>query len=219
MASGDYSGAGEIVKIILNKKKDYPPARYVKARILIHQSQYILAISELNSILTLPDFNKYISELEVHYHLAELYNLTKNYPKEIEEYKAIISFNPDDIKGHHRLGHAFYQLKSYKNAREHLLKAIVLDPSLTDVFLPLGVSCFKISDFQKAEQYLIKAFDLKKDSESQFYLGSIYRMKKDYENAKIMLENSRNDRRFLTSSLYMLAEIAFEKGDYSDAID
>ncbi len=219
IASGDYSGAGEIVKLILNKKKDHPPARYIKARILIQQSQYILAISELNSILTLPDFKKYISELEIHYHLAELYNLTKNYQKEIEEYKAIISFNPDDIKGHHRLGHAFYQLKSYKNAREHLLKAILLDPSLSDIFLPLGVSCFKISDYQKAEQYLIKAFDLKKESESQFYLGSIYRMKKDYENAKVMLQNSKDDRRFLTSSLYMLAEIAFEGEDYSEAID
>lgn len=219
IAEGNYSGASEIVKIVLNKKKDYPPARYIKARILIIQSQYILAISELNSILTLPDFSKYISELEIHSHLAELYNLTKNYQKEIEEYKAILSFNPDDIKANHRLGHAFYQLKSYKNAREYLLKTAILDPGTTDVFLPLGVSCFKISDYQKAEQYLLKAFELKKDSESQFYLGSIYKMKKDYENAVIMLENSKNDRRFLTGSLYMLAEMSFENEDYNVAIE
>jgi tetratricopeptide (TPR) repeat protein len=219
IAEGDYSGASEIVKVVLNKKKDYPPARYIKARLLIQQSQYILAISELNSILTLPDFSKYINELEIHYHLAEHYNITKNYQKEIEEYKAILSFNPDDIKANHRLGHAFYQLKSYKNARDYLLKTVVLDPGASDTFLPLGVSCFKVSDYQKAEQYLLRAFELKKDSESQFYLGSIYKMKKDYENARVMLENSRNDRRFLTGSLYMLAEMAFEKEDYGAAIE
>lgn len=219
IAQGDYSGASEIVKVVLNKKKDYPPARYIKARLLIQQSQYILAISELNSILTLPDFSKYISELEIHYHLAELYNLTKNYQKEIEEYKAILTFNPDDIKANHRLGHAFYQLKSYKNAREYLLKTVILDPGASDTFLPLGVSCFNVSDYQKAEQYLLKAFEMKKDSESQFYLGSIYKMKKDYENARVMLENAKNDRRFLTGSLYMLAEMAFEKEDYGVAVE
>lgn len=219
IGQGDYSSASEIVKIVLNKKKDYPPARYIKARILINQSQYILAISELNSILALSDFSKYISELEIHYHLAELYNLTKNYQKEIEEYKAILSFNPDDIKGNHRLGHAFYQLKNYKNAREHLLKAVILDPASTDNYLPLGVSCYKVSDYQKAEQYLLKAFEFKKDNESQFYLGSIYKMKKDYENAGKMLENAKNDRRFLTGSLYMLAEMSFENEDFATAIE
>lgn len=219
IAEGNYSGASEIVKLILNKKKDHPPARYLKARLLINQSQYILAISELNSILLLPYFDKYISELEIHYHLAELYSLTKNYQKEIEEYKAILSFNPDDLKANHRLGHAFYQLKSYRNAREYLLKTVILDPGAADTFLPLGVSCFKVSDYQKAEQYLLKAFELKKESESQFYLGSIYKMKKDYENAIVMLENSKNDKRFWTGSLSMLAEMSFENEDYAAAIE
>ena len=63
------------------------------------------------------------------------------------------------------------------------------------------------------------AFYTGKVLSSQFYLGSIYRMKKDYDNAIAMLENSKNDRRFLIGSLYMLAEMSFENEDYAGAID
>lgn len=219
-AEGDISGATELVKYVLSKKKDYVPAKYLKARILIESRQFILAISELNEILGLVDFSKYVSELEIHYHLASLYNKTQNYPKEIEEYKAILAFNPDDIKANHRLGHAYYQQKNYKNARDNLLRAVILDPRLDDVLLPLGISCFKISDYQKAEAYLLKAAELKRDmGEVQFYLGSIYRMKKDFDNATAMLENAKNDKRFFVKSLFMLGEMCHERENFTEAID
>jgi len=64
LENDDHSTANEIVKAILEKKNDYVPARYLKAKILIKQKQYILAISELNSVLTLPEFQKHVSELE-----------------------------------------------------------------------------------------------------------------------------------------------------------
>ncbi len=146
--------------------------------------------------------------------------MTKNHQREIEEYKAILTFNSDDIKANHRLGHAYYQQNNYRGAREHLLKAIILDPALSDAYLPLGVSCFHTSDYQKAEQYLLKVLDFKKDnSEAQYYLGSMYRMKKDYDNAVMMLEKSKGDRRFFVSSLYRLGEMSFERQDYGEAID
>ena len=43
---GDFQKASPIVKEILEKKKDFVPARYLRAKILIMQSQYLLAISE-----------------------------------------------------------------------------------------------------------------------------------------------------------------------------
>ncbi len=220
LQEGDINGATDLVKYVLSKKKNYIPAMYLKARILINSRQYILAISELNDILNQPDFSKFVKELDIHYHLAGLYNSTQNYPKEIEEYKAILSFNPDDIKANHRLGHAYYQQKNYKNARENLLRAALLDPKLDDVYLPLGISCFKISDFQKAEVYLLKASELKKDlPEVQFYLGSIYKMKKDYDNAAAMLDNAKNDRRFFIQSLYMLGEMCHDRENFNEAIE
>jgi len=219
-AENDLNGANELVKFVLNKKRNYVPAMYLKARILMQRGQYLLAIHELNEMMALSDFKKHVNELEVHYHLAGLYNQTQNYVKEIDEYKAILEFNPDDIKANHRLGHAWYQQKNYKNARENFLKVAVLDPRIEDIFLPLGVSCFKTSDYQKAEVYLLKASELKKDlPEVQFYLGSIYKMKKDYENAYLMLDNAKKDKKFFVKSLFMLGEMSVDRDNFNEAIE
>jgi len=219
-SEGDVNGATELIKFVLNKKKDYVPAKYLKAKILMDSRQYIMAIAELNEILALPDFSKFVNELEIHYHLADMYNKTQNYPKEIDEYKAILTFNQDDIKANQRLGHAYYQQKNYKSARDNLLRAVILDPKLEDIYLPLGVSCFKISDYQKAEGYLLKALELKQGpGEAQFYLGSIYKMKKDYANAAKMLESAKNDKRFFIKSLFMLGEMCSDRENFNEAID
>src|SRR4030042_3025245 len=94
---GFISKANEIVKKILERKGDYVPARYLRALILMKQDQYLLAVHEFNAVLSLPNFNKFINEIDIHYHLARLYNETKNFPKEIDEYKIILTFNQDNL--------------------------------------------------------------------------------------------------------------------------
>ncbi|HOT43254.1 MAG TPA: tetratricopeptide repeat protein [Spirochaetota bacterium] len=220
LEEGQISKANEIIKKILEQKSEYAPARYLRAQILMKQNQYLLAISELNNILGLPEFNKHINEIEIHYHLARLYNETKNFPKEIEEYKSILIFNPEDLTANHRIGHALYKKKEYKKAREHLLKAIILDPNLTDVYLPLGIACYNISDYEKGEEYLTKALNVQGDHvEAQFHLGSIYHMKKDFKNAIAMFEKSKKDRRYFVKSLYKIGEIYHQSEEYDNAIE
>ncbi len=220
LEKGEFSKASEIVKQILEKKKDHVPARFLRALILMNQKQYLLSISEFNNILATPDFSKFVKELDIHYHLAELYNATQNWQKEIEEYRNILAFNPEDIKANHRLGHALYQRKKYKQAKDNLLRAIVLDPTLKDIHLPLGISCFEVSDYSKAEEYLLKSTETAGDhSEAYFYLGMIYRMKKDYDNAVNMLETAKKNNAFWMKSLYALGEIAFEREQFAEAID
>ncbi len=217
---GEPGKAMTIVKKILDRKRDYVPARFLKSKILKNQGQYLLAISEFNSILTITDFKKHIREIDIHYQLAELYNLTQNWPKEIEEYRIILTFNPEDIKANHRVGHTYYKQKNFKKAREHLIKAISLDDHLDDIFLPLGVSCFKISDFTRAEEYLLKSLKVTGDNtEAQFFLGSIYKMKKDYDNAVIMLEGSKENSLYYLHSVFRLGEIYFENNDYMKGIE
>ncbi len=220
LEEGQISKANEIIKKILDQKSEHVPARYLRAQILMKQNQYLLAISELNNILSLPDYNKHINEIDIHYHLARLYNETKNFLKEIEEYKAILTFNPDDLTANHRIGHALYKKKEYKKAREHLLKAIILDPNLTDIFLPLGISCYNISDYEKGEENLTKALNVPGDhSDAQFHLGSIYQMKKDYRNAIAMFDKSKKDRKYYLSSIYKIGEIYFQTEEYDNAIE
>ncbi len=220
LEEGETSKANEIIKKILDQKNEYAPARYLRAQILMKQNQYLLAISELNNVLGIPDFKRYINEIEIHYHLARLYNDTKNFPKEIEEYKAILTFNPEDLTANHRIGHALYKKKEYKKAREHLLKATILDPNLTDVYLPLGISCFNISDYTKGEEYLTKAMGVPGDhSDAQFHLGSIYMMKKDYRSAIPMFEKSKKDRKYYLKSVYKIGEIYSQMEEYDNAIE
>ncbi|RPI96354.1 MAG: tetratricopeptide repeat protein [Spirochaetales bacterium] len=216
----DIQKASEIVKKLLYKYPDYAPARYLRARILIKQKQYLLAISELNGVLGIAGFADFVSEVDVHYHLADLYHDTQQWQKEVEEYKAILKFNPDDIRANHRIGHVLYRQKNYGDAREHLLKAYTQDPSLGDCLLPLGVSCFHSADHTNAEQYLLKSLEAASDpSEAQYYLGALYKSKKDYETAMRMYNAVRKDRRFLVGSMRALGEIYAEQEMYDEAIE
>ena len=212
--------ASEIVKLVLEKKKDYAPARYLRAKILMAQKQFLLAISELNSILQIPDFTKFLSESEIHYHLADLYNQTQQWQKEIEEYKIILTFNPGDVKANYRVGHALYRQHKYKEVKDHLTTAFEGDPSLGDCLLPLGVSSFHVGDYDDAESYLLKTLENHPNqTEAQFYLGLIYKGKKDQESAIRMFDNARRDGRFSLKSLHMLGEIYFENGGYDKAVE
>ncbi|OHD69156.1 MAG: hypothetical protein A2W19_06100 [Spirochaetes bacterium RBG_16_49_21] len=220
LEQGSISEANEIVKKILDKKRDYVPARYLRALILMKQNQFLLAISELNAVLSLPNFNSFINEIDLHYHLARLYNETQNFRKEIDEYIIILAFNPDDLVANHRIGHALYKKKEYKKAREHLLKAITIDPNLTDILLPLGISCYHLSDYEKAEECLTKSLKTGSDnSEGEFYLGSIYQMKKDYKSALAMLQNAKQNRSYFLKSLYKIGEIYSQSEEYENAIE
>lgn len=216
----EYSKASAIIKRILDKKKDFAPARYLRAKLLMRQKQYLMAISELNGIQQIKDFNRHVNELELHYNLAVLYNETRNWQKEIDEYKIILTFNPDDVQGNYRIGQALYRQKDYKRVKEHLTKVVLMEPAKNDCYLPLGVSCYQISDYEKAEQYLLKALELPSENqEASFYLGSIYKLKKDHINAVEMLEIAKKDRRFFTSSLYQIGQIYFDQQQYGQAID
>ena len=220
MEHGEYSRVNEIIRQILEKKDDYVPARYLRAQLYMRQGQYLLAISELNAILSITDFQKYIKELDIHYHLAHMYGETKNYPKEIEEYKKILMFNPDDVKANHRLGHALFRKNDFKGAREHLQRVSVLDSRIVDIFLPLGIACYNLSDYSHAEQYLLKSTEVPGEtSEANYYLGQIYRMKKDYDNAEKMLDSAKKNRAYYLRSIYSLGEIYHEQDRNHQAID
>lgn len=219
LEAGETSKAGEIIKRILDKKKDYVPAKYIRAEIYISQNQYLLAISELNNILAITGFDRFVREIDIHYHLARLYNQTSNFTKEIEEYKLILNFNPDDVVANHRLGHALYSQKEYRKAKEHLMKAVLIDPALIDVYLPIGVSCFQISDYDNSEEYLLKSMKFNGDhSEAEYYIAMIYKMKKDYDNAVKMFENAVKNKKYFLKSLQRLGEIYYDQGQYSTAI-
>ncbi len=217
--NGNDKLASDIIKKVLKKKKDYVPARYLRARMLNRQNQYLMSISELNGILQTPDFSRYVEELKIHYQLADLYHETQQWKKEIEEFKKILSFKPDDINANHRLGLSYYKQKRYKDAKDNLLRALNSDPTLDDAYLPLGISCYKVSDYSNSEHYLLKAIErTHKNEEAHYFLGLILKGKKDYDNAILSFEHSKTDTSLYRKSLMKIGEIYFETANYDDAI-
>lgn len=217
--SGNEKLASEILKKVLKKRKDYVPARYLRARMLNRQNQYLMAISELNGILQTPDFSRYVEELKIHYQLADLYHETQQWKKEIEEFKKILSFNPDDVNANHRLGLSYYKQKRFKDAKDNLTRALNSDPTLDDAYLPLGVSCYKVSDYTNSETNLLKAIErTHKNEEAHYYLGLILKGKKDYDNAILSFEHSKTDSSLYRRSLMKIGEIYFETANYDEAI-
>lgn len=218
--NGDIAKASEIVKLVLERKKDYIPARYLRAQILIQQKQYLLAIAELNGILSIPDFDKYVEELNIHYHLADLYHETQQWQKEVEEFRVILQFNPDDINANHRLGIVLYRQHDYTGAKDYLLKAVTLDPALSDIYAPLGICLYNTGEYGTAENFLIKAVETNATNyEAHYYLGMIFKMKKDYTAALEMLGKARNDRRYFDKSQYAIGQLYFDNDAYSKAIE
>ena len=220
LEDGKLNESGDIVRGILEKYKDNVKARYLRAQILMEQKQYLLAISELNGILSMPDFKTYVNEANIHYQLADMYKATNNFQKEIDEYRLIITFDPENIEAHMRIGMAMYNKNNYAKAQEHLLKAAANGAQPSQCFLPLGVALFYTGDYEKSEQYLLKALDGDAENpEIIFYLGSIYKLQKDYERSENMFTRSREDKRFYVQSLRSLGEIYFDQGRYDELIE
>ena len=217
----DVNQALSIITKVLEQKKGFIPAMYLRAKIMRRQRKYILAIAEANDILKTGSFKKYISELDIHYMLADLYFKQQLFHKETEEYKLILNLSPNDITANHQMGMYYYKQKKFRDARDMLIRSIAGDPKLIDTFLPIGVASYYLSEYGKSEEYLLKAIDTMTtpSAEAYYHLGMIYRMKKDSENAIKMFEYTKRDAEYALIGALRIAEIHTEKGMYQQAID
>ena len=215
----DFQTANAIVREILETNNNNVPAKYIKAKLLIKQTQYLQAIFELNSILAISDYYNYVSELDVRTNLALLYNETKDYGKEIEEYKRISDLDAKNIVANERLGHAMFTKKSYRHALDYFLKVDELSEQHNCLTM-IGICYYMLNDYERAEDSLLAAInENNEDNEARYYLGSINFMRRTYSSAIQILELAKRDQRYLLKSLLMLGSIYYEKDDYDKAIE
>ena len=217
--NGDFQAVNAIIKEILESDNNNIPAKYIKAKMLMNQNQFLQAIFELNSILAIPDYRDYASELDLRTSLALLYHETKNYEKEIQEYKIIIAIDPNSVVANERLGHAMFTKKNYKVALDYLLKVSKLVEQ-HDYWGMIGVCYYMQNNYELAEDYLLRAIKENEDNdEARYYLGSINCMRRTYTDAIPLLELAKRNRKYFFKSSYLLGMIYYEKDDYEQAIN
>ena len=153
----DVGEAFHIVEKVLQRRKGFIPAMYLKAKILKRQRQYILAIAEVNDILKNGDFGRFVSELDLHYLLADLYARQQLFHKELEEYRIIMKLSPNDITANHAIGLHLFKQKKYRESRDMLIRALAGDTKLTDTFMPIGIASYNLSEYGKAEEFLLNS--------------------------------------------------------------
>lgn len=211
----------DIVNSVLERKKEFVPAMYLKSKVLRRQRQYILAIAEANNILRNGGFQRFVSELDIHFLLADLYNKQQLYHKEIDEYKIILNISPTDITANHMLGLHYYNTKKYREARDLLIRALTGNAQLADCYMPLGIACYHLSEYQRAEEYLLKTIEVlpSPPAEAYYFLGLIYRSKRDNDSAIKMFDQARRDPNYTLSGTLRIAEIHYEKEEYAKSIE
>jgi tetratricopeptide (TPR) repeat protein len=216
--NGDLQTTSAIVNEILETHGDNVPTKYIKAKLLIRQNQYVQAIFELNSVLSMADYRNYIEELDIRTNLALLYHETQDYGKEIDEYKFISHLDPKNIIANERLGHAMFTKKNYKSALDYLLKVDELVEH-HDCLTMIGISYYMLNEHEHAETYLFRAInDNAENNEARYYLGSINFARRAYTDALQFLELSKKDKRYFVKSVLLLGTIYCEKNNYEQAI-
>jgi tetratricopeptide (TPR) repeat protein len=216
--NGDFQTAGTIVQEILEAHNDSVPAKYIKAKLLIRQSQYLQAIFELNSILAIAEYREYVEELDMRTNLALLYHETQDYGKEIDEYKLISDLDPNNVVANERLGHAMFTKKNYKAALDYLLKVNQL-AEYHNCSTMIGISYYMMKEYESAEDYLLRAInDNAENNEARYYLGSINFMRRAYTDAIQFLDLAKKDKKYFIKSVLLLGTIYYEKSDYEQTV-
>ena len=214
----DFQTANAIVREILETHKDNVPAKYLKAKLLMRQTQYIQAIFELNSILAIENYKNHANELDIRTNLALLYHETKNYEKEVKEYKAVAAIDPDNVIANEKLGHAMFTKKNYQAALGYLLKVNELSKN-HNCSTAIGICYYMLNNFESAEDFLLHSLRENDDNdEARYYLGSINCMRRTYTEAVPFLELAKRHQKYFLKSTYLLGLIYYEKDNYEQAI-
>ncbi len=137
--------------------------------------------------LVVPHYLKAVSQKtdyfeEAHIVLGQAYLNSKHYARAINEFKTVLtknpqnrdvrvfydiasfslvlSKNPNSAEAHNGLGYAYYQRKDYSKALAEYLKAVKLNPNYSSAYFNLGVLYFNVGRFSDAKVHYLKAVEL-----------------------------------------------------------
>ena len=178
-------------------------------------SQYGDAVASFEKALTYSEM--YVTDLDydVNYYLATAYYKNGQLAEAIRVYDAILDLKEKDVTSLYLRGIVKLDNRDFDGAVADFDKAIALKPTdysmIIDVHCALAAKGYK----DKGIEYLQVALDLKDKNLSDYNKGRIAYYMEDYENARNLLEQAKNNDN--PDTILMLGRTYEALGDYNYA--
>lgn len=216
---GNHQSAIELLKRVLDIEKGHPKARFLLAKSYYMAAQYILAISELKNLLAGTAWKKNLKESEIRYFLAEIYHQTKQWGKEIGEFKIIQAINPNDPYVNRKLGIVYYEQNQFEDSYKILSRLIESGTDDVEVLFPYAVSAYETNNISSAGEVFERIINIDPNSIiSHYYLALAYRKDKKFAKAIDHFERATEDPSVRDKSWINLGDIYIEQEDWNKAI-
>jgi Flp pilus assembly protein TadD len=149
-----------------------------------------------------------------HYLLACYYQERGRHKEAIEEFKKVISIDPNNIKAYNGMGVSYDLMGDFPRAMESYQKALDLNPNVSFVQNNLGYSYILQGNLDEAITAFQKAVALN-DQESRVHnnLGLAYAMKDQYDLAMTEFKIAGDEDK----AYFNIAQLYYRKGLYEEA--
>lgn len=159
----------------------------------------------------------YVTDLDydVNYYLATAYYKNGQLNEAIQVYDAILNLRPKDVTSYYLRGIVKLDHHDFDGAVADFDKAVSLKP--TDYSMVIDIHCALAGNGYKEKgiEYLQAVLDLKDNSLTDYDKGRIAYYMEDYENARNLLEQAKDNEN--PDSILMLGRTYEALGDYNYA--
>lgn len=183
----------------------------------MHQYQGDLGKAEI-------EFKKAIeadkTNIDSHFHLANIYRETERYTEAIEQYEAILNLDDKYSDAYFGLGRTYYKMEENDKAISEFEKALNLTNRFQQYFYYAGLAYYKKGDLEKAQSAFEKAAHLEiSDAEPVYYLGRILSEEKLYDESVEYFEKAiqLNDKK--AEYFYHYGWLLEKQEKYGEAIE
>ncbi len=159
-------------------------------------------------------YTKYI-DYDINYYLGQAYEKLDSYEKAIDTYTAIIDLKPKEVMAYYYRGTNYLRIGEHDKAIEDYEEALRLDSNNYNLRIEIAGRLSENYYEEEGTKYLQNFLVENEKKLSSFEKGRIYYYMNDLDNAKVYLEDARDDD---DQSTVLFLGKAYEKlGDYNYA--
>ncbi len=211
----------------------YQQVTYKKAIALFNSGSYYEAVQMFERSLENPIVRDLV--LKSYFWTGEAYSIGKRYKNAIDAYQEVLRNNPPRgsetlVKTYYGLGYAYYNTGQYSNALGNFKAYVERAPKdnqqyfYNDALLRLADCHYATKNYNQAVSIYQRAIDAgNPEPDYCFYqiglVSSILNNREQAERNLNMVLSRFPNSVFIDDALFQKAEIAFENGDYREAID